>query len=61
MTDPERSVREAKAFCDEIRRYYGADPIIYCSTHFYETYLKKRRSAPTGTRCGSPTTGAVRG
>ena len=34
----------AKAFCDEIRRYYGADPIIYCSTHFYETYLKKEFS-----------------
>ena len=44
MTDPKRSVREAKAFCDEIRRYYGADPIIYCSTHFYETYLKKEFS-----------------
>lgn len=41
MTDPRRSVREAKAFCNEIRRYYGTNPIIYCSTNFYETYLKK--------------------
>ncbi|WP_297451498.1 glycoside hydrolase family 25 protein [uncultured Alistipes sp.] len=41
MTDPKKSVREAKAFCDEIERYYGTPPIIYCSTNFYETYLKK--------------------
>ncbi|WP_310599605.1 glycoside hydrolase family 25 protein [Desulfobulbus sp.] len=41
MTDPKKTVKEAKAFCDEIRGYYGADPIIYCSTVFYETYLKK--------------------
>lgn len=40
MTDPARSVREAKAFCEEIERYYGANPIIYCSTNFYERYLK---------------------
>lgn len=41
MKDPKRSVREAKAFCDEIHRYYGTNPIIYCSTHFYDKYLKK--------------------
>ncbi|MFQ8827877.1 MAG: GH25 family lysozyme, partial [Alistipes sp.] len=46
MTDPKRSVREAKAFCDEIRRYYGADPIICCSTHFYDTYLKRVQPRP---------------
>lgn len=40
MKDPERSVREAKAFCNEINRYYGTNPIIYCSTNFYESYLK---------------------
>lgn len=41
MTDPKRSVREAKEFCKEIKRYYGVEPIIYCSTLFYEAYLKK--------------------
>ncbi|MDD3108462.1 MAG: glycoside hydrolase family 25 protein [Alistipes sp.] len=41
MTDPEKMVREAKAFCREIHRYYGANPIIYCSSNFYETYLRK--------------------
>lgn len=41
MTDPARSVREAKAFCREIKRYYGVNPIIYCSTSFYEHYLEK--------------------
>ena len=40
MKDPKRSVREAKAFCNEIKRYYGTNPIIYCSTNFYDTYLK---------------------
>lgn len=40
MKDPKRSVREAKAFCGEIKRYYGVNPIIYCSTLFYEHYLK---------------------
>lgn len=39
MTDPKKMVREAKAFCNEIKRYYGTNPIIYCSTNFYETYL----------------------
>lgn len=41
MKDASRSVREAKAFCREIKRYYGVNPIIYCSSHFYTTYLKK--------------------
>lgn len=40
MTDPKKSVREARAFCAEIKRYYGVNPIIYCSTHFYNDYLK---------------------
>ncbi len=41
MTDPARSVREAKAFCKEVKRKCGREPIIYCSTLFYESYLKK--------------------
>ena len=41
MVDPAKSVREAKAYCREIKRYYGTNPIIYCSTHFYETYLSR--------------------
>lgn len=41
MKDPKKTVREAKAFCQEIKRYYGVSPIIYCSTLFYERYLEK--------------------
>ncbi len=41
MTDPAKSVREAKNFCREIKKYYGANPIIYCSTHFYNDYLSR--------------------
>ncbi len=41
MTDPRKSAREARAFCREIRRYYGVNPIIYCSTKFYEDYLRE--------------------
>ncbi|MBQ4280316.1 MAG: hypothetical protein IJC16_10235 [Rikenellaceae bacterium] len=40
MKDPRKTVKEAKAFCREIRRYYGINPIIYCSSAFYEHYLK---------------------
>lgn len=40
MTDPKKMVKEAKAFCREIRRHYGKNPIIYCSAHFYDAYLK---------------------
>lgn len=40
MKDPKRSVVQAKAFCKEIKRYYGVQPIIYCSTNFYLSYLK---------------------
>lgn len=40
MKDPKKSVKEALAFCREIKRYYGTNPIIYCSTHFYNAYLK---------------------
>ena len=39
MKDPKRSAREAKNFCREIKHYYGVNPIIYCSTNFYEKYL----------------------
>ena len=46
MTDPKRSVKQAKAFCDEIRSHYGVNPIIYCSTNFYEAHL--REAFPTG-------------
>lgn len=41
MTDTKRMVKEAKAFCKTIHNYYGVNPIIYCSTKFYESYLKK--------------------
>jgi lysozyme len=41
MVDPKRSVAEAKEFCREIRRYYGVDPIIYCSANFYDSYLRR--------------------
>lgn len=41
MTDPKKMVREAKAFCKEIKKEYGVEPIIYCSTLFYEHYLAK--------------------
>ena len=40
MKDPKKTVKEAKAFCREIKRYYGVNPIIYCSSSFYEHYLK---------------------
>jgi lysozyme len=33
-------VKEMKAFCREIRREYGVDPIIYCACNFYREYLK---------------------
>lgn len=41
MTDPKKTVKEAKAFCKEIKKHYGVNPIIYCSTLFYEHYLAK--------------------
>ena len=41
MVEPKNSVREAKAFCKEIKRYYGVNPIIYCSSNFYESYLRR--------------------
>lgn len=40
MTDSKKSVKEAKAFCREIKKHYGKYPIIYCSTNFYNTYLR---------------------
>lgn len=40
MTDPEKMVREAKEFCKVIRKHYGVNPMIYCSTLFYEQYLQ---------------------
>ncbi len=41
MKDPKRSAREARAFSDELERYYGVAPIIYCSTNFYTSYLSE--------------------
>ena len=41
MVDPRQSVREAKAFCSEIKRRYGVNPIIYCSSVFYREHLAK--------------------
>lgn len=41
MKDPKRSATEARAFCREVKRYYGANPIIYCSTNFYDSYLRE--------------------
>ena len=37
--DPEKLVREANAFCREIKREYGVYPILYSSSKFYRTYL----------------------
>lgn len=39
--DPEKLVREVKAFCKEIKREYGVYPIIYSSSNFYKRYLQK--------------------
>ncbi|MCD8185237.1 MAG: hypothetical protein LUD68_01885 [Rikenellaceae bacterium] len=39
--DPEKMVREVKAFCTEIKREYGVWPIIYSSSHFYRSYLQR--------------------
>lgn len=41
MKDPKRSVKEALAFCRTVKTYYGANPIIYCSTNFYDSYLQE--------------------
>ena len=37
----ESLIKQSKAFCKKIRSYYGVNPIIYCSSNFYEQYLKK--------------------
>ncbi|MDR0953983.1 MAG: hypothetical protein LBM20_01195 [Rikenellaceae bacterium] len=37
----EKMVEEMRAFCTEIRREYGVDPIIYCSSNFYKQYLEE--------------------
>ena len=39
--DQDWMIKQAKAFCKKIRSYYGVYPIIYCSSNFYEKYLKK--------------------
>jgi len=39
--DPEKLVREVKAFCVEIKREYGIWPIIYSSSNFYKRYLRE--------------------
>ena len=59
MKDPKRSAREAKTFCREIKRYYGVNPIIYCSTNFYENIWRKP-SPKTNMYCGLPITALVR-
>ena len=41
MTDPKKW-SEAKAFCNEIKRYYGTNPIIYCSTNFLRNIPARR-------------------
>ena len=40
MKDAKKMVQEAKAFCNEINKEFGVNPIIYCSSHFYDKYLK---------------------
>lgn len=39
--DRKKMVREAKAFCSEMRKEYGVDPIIYCSSRFYDHHLRE--------------------
>lgn len=39
--DPEKLVREVRAFCEEIHREYGVEPILYSSSNFYRQYLKR--------------------
>ena len=41
MVDSKKSVKEALKFSEEIKRYYGVNPIIYCSTLFYHKYLEE--------------------
>lgn len=41
MTDSKKTVKEVKEFCKVVRKHYGVNPIIYCSTLFYENYLKE--------------------
>ena len=41
MVDPKKSVVNALKFSKEIKRYYGVNPIIYCSTLFYHKYLEE--------------------
>lgn len=40
FNDPKKLVREVHAFCDEIRREYGVDPILYSNSNFYARYLQ---------------------
>ena len=39
--DPQKLVAEVNAFCKEIKSHYGVYPIMYSSTNFYNTYLRK--------------------
>ena len=38
--DRQWMIKQTKAFCKKIRSHYGVYPIIYCSSNFYERYLK---------------------
>lgn len=38
--DPEKLVREVRAFCEEVKREFGVYPIIYSSSNFYQRYLR---------------------
>ena len=38
--DRQWMIKQTQAFCKKIRSHYGVYPIIYCSSIFYERYLK---------------------
>ncbi|MCD7963423.1 MAG: hypothetical protein LUF90_07730 [Rikenellaceae bacterium] len=41
LKDRKHLIKEVNAFTTEIKRHYGVYPIIYCSSNFYERYLRK--------------------
>ncbi|MCC8088967.1 MAG: hypothetical protein LIO79_06860 [Rikenellaceae bacterium] len=41
LKDRKHLIKEVAAFCSEIKRYYGVYPVIYCSSNFYERYLRR--------------------
>lgn len=40
MKDKTWIINEIKAFCKEIKKEYGVDPIIYCECDYYTKFLK---------------------